>query len=264
MNNVTLQTLAKIKQSNGKFATLTAYDACFAHLMSEAGVEVILVGDSLGMVLQGKASTLPVTVQEMAYHTASVVRGNQGSLIMADLPFMSYATAEQAMESSAELMRAGANIVKIEGGRWLAETVSKLSERGVPTCVHLGLTPQSVNKFGGYRVQGRDQTAALNMLEDAKILEEAGAACLLLECVPLLLAEEITENSAVPVIGIGAGPHTDGQVLVLHDMLGITPGHRPKFVKDFMQGQTDIEGAIRAYVDAVKSGSFPSSEYSFE
>ena len=264
MSSVTLKTLAEIKQAKGKFTTLTAYDACFSNLLSSAGIDVILVGDSLGMVLQGESSTLPVSVQDMAYHTRSVAQGNQGSLIMSDLPFMSYATPEQAMENAAELMRAGANIIKIEGGSWLAPTVKMLTERGVPVCVHLGLTPQAVNVFGGYKVQGREQDAALNMLEDAKILEEAGAAVLLLECVPLLLAEEITENSRVPVIGIGAGPHTDGQVLVLHDMLGITPGRKPKFVKNFMEQSSDIESAIKTYISEVKDGVFPGMEHSFE
>lgn len=264
MSSVTLHTLNEHKRNGRKFAMLTAYDASFANLVSSAGVEVILVGDSLGMVLQGESSTLPVTIEHMAYHTRSVANGNQGAMIMSDLPFMSYATTEQALASAAVLMRAGAHMVKLEGGRGLAETVSKLTEMGVPVCVHLGLTPQSVNTLGGYKVQGRDQSAALQMLEDARILEEAGAACLLLECVPTLLAEEITENSKVPVIGIGAGPHTDSQVLVLHDMLGITPGRKPKFVKDFMVGAQSVQAAVESYVNAVRDGSFPAPEHSFD
>lgn len=264
MNSITLHTLNERKRAHQKFAVLTAYDSSFANLVSGAGVDVILVGDSLGMVLQGQDSTLPVTLDEMCYHTRCVARGNQGALIMADLPFMSYATSEQAMQSAAALMQAGAHMVKLEGGRWLAETIRLLTQRGIPVCAHLGLTPQAVNMLGGYKVQGRDQSAALNMLEDAKILEDAGASTLLLECVPTLLAEEITENSGVPVIGIGAGRFTDGQVLVMHDMLGITPGKRPKFVKNFMPDADSIEEAVRTYVNDVKSGTFPGPEHSFE
>lgn len=264
MSGVTLHTLNKHKQDKTKFAVLTAYDASFAHLVSTAGVEAILVGDSLGMVLQGNSSTLPVTLDDMVYHTQSVAKGNQGALIMSDLPFMSYASVEQATRSAAAVMRAGAHMVKLEGGRWLVDTVKKLTEQGVPVCVHLGLTPQAVNMLGGYKVQGRDQSGALQMLEDARALEDAGAACLLLECVPSLLAAEITENSKVPVIGIGAGNSTDAQVLVLHDMLGVTPGRRPKFVKDFMIDASSIEDAIKNYVADVKDGSFPSAQYSFE
>lgn len=264
MSSVTLHTLNEHKRSGRKFAMLTAYDASFASLVSSAGIEVILVGDSLGMVLQGESSTLPVTLEQMVYHTRSVAKGNQGALIMSDLPFMSYATLEQALESAAALMRAGAHMVKLEGGRNLAETVRTLTQMGVPVCVHLGLTPQSVNTLGGYKVQGREQAAALQMLEDTRILEEAGAAVLLLECVPSLLAQEITNNAKVPVIGIGAGPDTDAQVLVLHDMLGITPGKKPKFVKDFMQGAQSVSGAVESYVTAVRDGSFPSKEHSFE
>lgn len=264
MSSVTLQTLNQYKLNGEKFAMLTAYDASFAHLVSTAGVEVILVGDSLGMVLQGQSSTVPVTLDDMTYHTQSVARGNQGALIMSDVPFMGCATIESAMQNAAALMRAGAHMVKLEGGRWLAPIVSKLTEQGVPVCAHLGLTPQSVNMLGGYKVQGREQSAALQMLEDARLLEEAGAACLLLECVPTLLAEEITENSKVPVIGIGAGPHTDAQVLVLHDMLGVTPGKRPKFVKNFMPDAQSITQAVENYVAAVKQGTFPTAEHSFD
>ena len=264
MNKVTLHTLSACKKAGEKFTVLTAYDACFAHVVSEAGVEVILVGDSLGMVLQGQDSTLPVTMDDMIYHTASVAKGNQGAMVMADMPFMSYATPEQAMHNAALLMQAGAHIVKVEGDAWLAESVSLLSERGIPTCAHMGLTPQAVNKLGGYRVQGRDHASAKKMIEDAVRLEEAGASILLLECVPSLLAEEVTQAVDIPVIGIGAGAATDAQVLVLHDMLGITPGKNPKFVKNFMQDATDIQSAIQNYVAAVKQISFPGPEHSFE
>ncbi|WP_299183616.1 3-methyl-2-oxobutanoate hydroxymethyltransferase [uncultured Neptuniibacter sp.] len=264
MSNITLHTLSSMKKAGEKFAVLTAYDACFSHLVSSSGTEVILVGDSLGMVLQGNDSTLPVTVEEMAYHTQAVARGNQGSLIMADLPFMSYSTPEQAMDSAAALMQAGANMVKLEGGAWLADTISMLAERGIPVCAHLGLTPQTVNKLGGYRVQGRDQESAQQMINDAVLLQDAGASIILLECVPTLLAKEITLALDVPVIGIGAGSDTDAQVLVLHDMLGITPGRRPKFVKDFMADSNSIEEAISQYNTDVKSGQFPGPEHGFE
>lgn len=264
MSNVTLHTLTARKQAGEKFAVLTAYDATFAHQVSSAGIEMILVGDSLGMVLQGRDSTLPVSLDDMAYHTECVTRGNQGAMIMADLPFMTYATPEQAMASSAVLMQAGAHIVKLEGGSWLCETVSQLAERGVPVCAHLGLTPQAVNKLGGYRVQGRTRESALQMIEDARRLEEAGASMLLLECVPSLLAQEITMNAGVPVIGIGAGPHTDAQVLVLQDILGITTGRTPRFVKNFLAESDSIQGALRLYGEQVRDGRFPSAEHGFD
>jgi 3-methyl-2-oxobutanoate hydroxymethyltransferase len=264
MKNITLHTLNQMKQDGQKFACLTAYDACFAQLVSEAGVEVILVGDSLGMVLQGNDSTLPVSLDDMAYHTACVSRGNQGALIMADLPFMSYATPEQAMHSSAALMQAGAHLVKLEGAAWLAESVSLLSERGIPVCAHLGLTPQSVNKLGGYKVQGRSDDGAATLLEDAKILEQAGAAMLLLECVPSHLAKALTASVNIPVIGIGAGADTDAQVLVLHDILNITPGRKPRFVKNFMAEADSIQDAVKTFVDEVHSGAFPQPEHGFE
>lgn len=264
MSNVTLHTLAARKQAGEKFAVLTAYDATFAHQVSRAGIEMILVGDSLGMVLQGHDSTLPVSLDDMAYHTACVARGNQGAMIMADLPFMSYATPEQAMASSATLMSAGAQIVKLEGGSWLCETVSLLAERGIPVCAHLGLTPQAVNKLGGYRIQGRSQESALAMIEDARRLEAAGASLLLLECVPSVLAQEITLNANVPVIGIGAGPHTDAQVLVLQDILGITAGRTPRFVKNFLAESDSIEDALRLYGEQVRDGRFPTAEHGFD
>ncbi len=263
MSNITLHTLTSLKQKGRKFSVLTAYDATFAHLVSSAGIEMILVGDSLGMVLQGHDSTLPVTLEDMIYHTAAVARGNQGSMIMADLPFMSYATVEQCMQSAGKLMQAGAHLVKLEGSAWLAESISLLSERGIPVCAHLGLTPQAVNRLGGYRVQGKDHAAAQQMIEDARLLEEAGASLLLLECVPTLLAEEITRNVDIPVIGIGAGPHTDAQVLVLHDMLNITTGRKPRFTRNFMANADSIETAIRRYDEAVKDGSFPNQDESF-
>ena len=264
MPDVTLTTLQSLKQSGEKIAMLTCYDATFAQTACQAGVDVLLVGDSLGMVLQGHDSTLPVTVAEMAYHTASVKRGNQGALILADLPFMAYATLEQALNNSATLMQAGAHMVKLEGAAWLAEPIRQLAERGVPVCAHLGLTPQAVNILGGYKVQGRQEAQARQMRADAMALEQAGAAMLLLECVPSELAAEISQAVKIPVIGIGAGVATDGQVLVLHDMLGLSlSGRTPKFVKNFMAGQSSIHNAISAYVKAVKDQSFPAAEHGF-
>jgi len=264
MPDVTLTTLNKLKQSGEKIVCLTAYDATFAHLESVAGVEVMLVGDSLGMVLQGHDSTLPVSVDDMAYHTRAVKRGNQGALIMADLPFMAYATLEDALRNSAQLMQAGAHVVKLEGGGWLAESISVLSRNGIPVCAHMGLTPQTVNILGGYKVQGREDAQAQALLDDAKALEAAGASMLLLECVPPALANKITAAVAIPVIGIGAGSGTDGQVLVVHDMLGLSiSGRLPRFVKNFMIGQADIASAVRAYVDAVKQVDFPAAEHEF-
>ncbi|WP_341304801.1 3-methyl-2-oxobutanoate hydroxymethyltransferase [Pseudomonas sp. TMP25] len=264
MPDVTLTTLQSLKQSGEKIAMLTCYDATFARTACQAGVDVLLVGDSLGMVLQGHDSTLPVTVVDMAYHTASVKQGNQGALILADLPFMAYATSEQTLNNCAALMRAGAHMVKLEGAAWLAEPIRQLAERGVPVCAHLGLTPQAVNILGGYKVQGRQEAQARQMRADAMALEQAGAAMLLLECVPSELAAEISQAVKIPVIGIGAGSATDGQVLVLHDMLGLSlSGRTPKFVKNFMTGQSSIQHAISAYVKAVKDQSFPAAEHGF-
>jgi len=244
--------------------TLTSYDATFAHACNEAGVEVLLVGDSLGMVLQGHDSTLPVTIAEMAYHTACVKRGNTDALILADLPFMANATVEQTLTNSAMLMQAGAHMVKVEGALWLAESIRLLAERGVPVCAHMGLTPQAVNILGGYKVQGRNENQARQMRADAISLEQAGAAMLLLECVPSELAAEISQAVKIPVIGIGAGSATDGQVLVLHDMLGLSiTGRVPKFVKNFMQGQDSIQSALKAYVNEVKGVTFPGVEHGF-
>lgn len=264
MPEVTLTSLYGLKQRGEKIVMLTCYDATFAHLSCEAGVEMLLVGDSLGMVLQGHDSTLPVTLEDMAYHTACVKRGNQGAFIVADMPFMANATLDQTLNSSARLMQAGAHMVKLEGSRWLAESIRILAEHGIPVCAHMGLTPQSVNLLGGYKVQGRQEAQARKMLEDAQALEQAGAAMLLLECVPTPLAQQISQAVQVPVIGIGAGVHTDGQVLVVQDALGLSrTGHTPRFVKNFMQGQPDILAALKAYVAAVKDRSFPAPEQSF-
>lgn len=266
VRKVTVNTLQALKKRGEKFACLTAYDSLFAEMISSAGAEVILVGDSLGMVLQGHDSTLPVTLDDMIYHMTCVRAGNTGALVMADLPFMSYAAEPQTLESAAALMRVGAHVVKLEGGAWIAESTRLLTERGIPVCAHMGLTPQSINRLGGYRVQGRDPSQASAMVEEAQMLEDNGASILLLECVPVELARQITELLSIPVIGIGAGPHTDGQIMVMHDMLGITPPSikPPKFIKNFLPESNDgIRGAFAAYVAAVKSGSFPAPEHCF-
>ena len=264
MPAITLTTLQSLKQKGEKITMLTCYDATFAHACNQAGVEVLLVGDSLGMVLQGHDSTLPVTNDEMAYHVACVKRGNLDALILADMPFMANATLEQSLNNSAQLMKAGAHMVKVEGAVWLAESIRLMTERGIPVCAHMGLTPQTVNVLGGYKVQGRNENQARQMRADAIALEQAGAAMLLLECVPSELAKEITHAVKIPVIGIGAGSDTDGQVLVLHDMLGLSlTGRVPKFVKNFMTGQPDIQSALSAYVTEVKAVSFPGAEHGF-
>ena len=263
MGNVTTNTLQDLKDKGEKFCCITAYDATFSRLISEAGAETMLVGDSLGMVLQGHDSTLPVTLEDMAYHTSCVARGNTGSLIMADMPFMSYPTLEQSLDTATVLMQAGAHMVKMEGGTWLSESIRQLVERGIPVCAHLGLTPQSVNVFGGYRVQGRTPKGAKSILADAVEIQDAGASLLVLECIPTELAADISEKLRIPVIGIGAGPGTDAQVLVMHDMLGLSD-HTPRFVKNFMEGQADIQGALRAFVQAVKAGEYPGPEHSYE
>jgi len=260
---VTLHILQELKASGEKFVCITAYDALFTRLFCEAGVEVILIGDSLGMVLQGHDSTIPVTMEDMVYHMRCVKRGNQGALLIADLPFMSYASESQTLENAARLMRAGANIIKLEGGAWIAESTRLLSERGIPVCAHMGLTPQSVNRLGGFRVQGRDPDQANTLIEEALMLQEYGASLLLLECIPAKLAKTISEKLSIPVIGIGAGAGVDGQIMVMHDVLGISP-ITPKFVKNFLAGSKEgIPGAIKAYVTAVKNGSFPGKEHSY-
>ncbi|MCS0330189.1 3-methyl-2-oxobutanoate hydroxymethyltransferase [Vibrio diabolicus] len=257
MKKMTINDLIKWKQEGRKFATSTAYDASFAQLFESQEMPVLLVGDSLGMVLQGHNDTLPVTVDDIAYHTRCVRAGSPNCLLMADMPFMSYTTSEQACENAATLMRAGANMVKIEGGDWLVDTVKMLTERSVPVCAHLGLTPQAVNIFGGYKVQGRDQEKADRMVKDALALQEAGAQIVLLECVPAELAERITQVLDVPVIGIGAGNVTDGQILVMHDMFGISANYMPKFSKNFLAETGDMRKAVAKYIEDVANGVFP-------
>jgi 3-methyl-2-oxobutanoate hydroxymethyltransferase len=255
---ITLHRLRELYASGEKLTMLTCYDATFARVLDEAGVEMLLIGDSLGMVLQGRTSTLPVTLDEMAYHVRSVAAGNKTAWVIGDLPFASYQySCEQAMQSAATLMQAGAHMVKLEGGGWTAETVSFLTERGVPVCAHLGLTPQSVHALGGYRIQGKTDEAAATLKAHSKELADAGAAMIVFELIPSALAAEITQLLPIPTIGIGAGVDCSGQVLVLHDMLGITRGKLPRFVKNFMQGYAGIDEAISAYVAEVKMQSFP-------
>ena len=264
MKKITLSTLNKMKQEGEKFTCLTAYDSTFAHVLGAAGVETLLVGDSLGMVLQGNDSTVPVTVEDMVYHTQCVARGAQQSLIFADMPFMGCATIDDTLHNSAALMRAGAHVVKLEGTEWLAEHIFRLAQGGVPVCAHMGLTPQSVNKFGGYKVQGRGEEAGNQLIKDALVVQEAGAAVLLVECIPSELGKRLTETLDIPVIGIGAGPDTDAQVLVMHDMLGVTPGKPAKFVKNFLAESNSIQEAFELYVKEVKAGTFPGPEHGFE
>jgi len=262
---VTLGTLQRLKQKGEKIACVTSYDASFTVLLEAAGVDVVLVGDSLGNVIQGHDSTLPVTMEDMIYHAACVARAGKSALRIVDMPFMSYASVSQALENAARLMReAGAQMVKLEGGRHVVEAVRALTEHGMPVCAHLGLTPQSVHQLGGYRVQGRDTDAAGRLLEDARLLDDAGAGALVLECIPSALAAQITAGVSMPTIGIGAGPDCDGQVLVLYDLLGITPGKRPVFSRNFLEDAADIPQALHAYVKAVKDGSFPGPEHGFD
>ena len=257
---ITLHRLRELHASGEKLTMLTCYDATFARVLDDAGVEMLLVGDSLGMVLQGKPSTVPVTLDEMAYHVRSVATGNKTAWVIGDMPFASYQQSpSQAMQSAAVLMQAGAHMVKLEGGGWTAETVRFLTERGVPVCGHLGLTPQSVHALGGYRIQGKTDEAASVLRQHAKELSDAGAAMIVFELIPSVLAAEITRLLPIPTIGIGAGVDCSGQVLVLHDMLGITRGRLPRFVKNFMQGYASIDEGVAAYVVEVKSEQFPNN-----
>ena len=260
---VTIPSLNALRAAGSKITMLTCYDASFATLMDRCGVEILLIGDSLGMVSQGHQSTLPVTMADIVYHTACVARGNKSALIVADLPFGSYATPEATFANAVQLMQAGAHMVKLEGGAWLESTVKFLTERSIPVCAHLGLTPQSVHQLGGYKVQGKTVESAARLKTDALTLAVAGAALLVLEAIPSQLGQEVTELLAIPTIGIGAGPACSGQVLVMHDMLGVFPGRKARFVKNFMEGQTSIDEAVQAYVAAVKDGSFPAPEHCF-
>ncbi|CAA0078724.1 3-methyl-2-oxobutanoate hydroxymethyltransferase [BD1-7 clade bacterium] len=263
MKNVTINTLQRNKISQEKFSVIAAYDATFSRLINQAGVDMILVGDSLGMVLQGHGTTVPVTIDDMCYHTAGVARGNTHTMIMADMPFMTYSDTASAVSNATRLMQAGAHMVKLEGGQWLCETISTLVCGGIPVCAHIGLTPQTVNTLGGYRVAGRGEHQAQQLIDDAVALEQAGAQIILMECVPSDVARRVDEAVSVPTIGIGAGVHTTAQVLVLHDLLGLNP-QPARFVRNFMDGTDSIQGALRAYDEAVKDGSFPEEKHTFE
>jgi 3-methyl-2-oxobutanoate hydroxymethyltransferase len=264
MSRLTVTALQKLRDDGEKIAMLTCYDASFAALLDAAGLDSLLVGDSLGNVLQGHDTTLPVTLTDMAYHTRCVVRGSKRAFLITDMPFGTFQESPQrAFRSAVELMSAGAQMVKVEGGTEMAETVQFLTRRGIPVCGHLGLTPQSVHAFGGYRVQGKGEDAEQKLLEDAAELEAAGAGLLVLEAIPAKLGEQVTRRLRIPTIGIGAGARCSGQVLVLHDMLDVYPGKKARFVRNFMRGASSIADAAERYVRAVKDGSFPAEEHSF-
>jgi 3-methyl-2-oxobutanoate hydroxymethyltransferase len=260
---ISITKLLAMHAEREKITMLTAYDSTMSALLNRCGIEVILIGDSLGNVIQGHSSTTPVTIEQMTYHTECVARANTNAFLITDLPFASYGDPVQALDSAAELMRAGADMVKLEGGDWQVDIIQYLVERSVPVCAHLGLLPQSVHLLGGYKVQGKSKDAASHMLEQAIACQEAGAQMVVLEAIPSSLGERITEELDIPTIGIGAGPDCSGQVLVLQDMLGISPGKPPKFVKNFMDGHQSVEAAIKAYVREVKSGKFPGPEHGF-
>ena len=262
---VTLRDLKARKSSGERIVMLTCYDASFSQLLDDCGVDVLLIGDSLGMVLQGHASTLPVSMDQIVYHSECVARPRPKAWIIADMPFGSYQESpSQAYANAARLLAAGAQMVKIEGGAWLAPTVEFLTQRGIPVCAHLGLTPQSVHALGGYRVQGRDDAGAQQLIADAKLLQSSGADMVLVELIPTPLGKRLTESLSVPTIGIGAGPHTTGQVLVLHDILDVTPGKKARFAKNYLAGAGSIREAISRYVTEVRSGAYPGPEHGFE
>lgn len=259
---VSIHTLKQMKEAGEKFVTVALYDAPMAAMAEQCGIEVLLVGDSLGMTVLGFDSTIPVTMEQMIYHIEAVSRGSKNTLIMGDLPFMTYSNIGDAMANATRVMQAGAHMVKIEGGEWLSETVSQLTDRGIPVCAHIGLTPQSVNMLGGFRVQGRDEQGARRLIHEAKVLERAGASAIVLECIPSSLGAEISEALSIPTIGIGAGINTDAQVLVINDILGLTP-KPPKFSKNFLKEAEDIPAALNKYAEDVKSGVFPGPEHCF-
>jgi 3-methyl-2-oxobutanoate hydroxymethyltransferase len=261
---VTISSLKKMKQEGEKIASLTAYDASFAALVDEAGTDLVLVGDSLGMVINGHATTVPVTVDQIIYHTQAVKAGLQRAFLLVDMPFMSYADKHIALQNATRLMQEGlAHMIKLEGGELQVPTVEYLAERGVPVCAHIGLTPQYVHKMGGFKVQGREEEAARQMIKEAKLLQDAGADIVLIECVPAAVGKAVTEALSVPTIGIGAGPDCDGQILVLYDILDVTIGRKPRFAKNFMQNASNNLDAIKDYVKEVKNGTYPAAEHCF-
>lgn len=261
---ITLPDLRRCKRDGVKIVCVTAYEASLAARVDEAGIDLVLVGDSLGMVVQGHASTLPVTMDAMVYHTTCVARGLRRAFLVADLPFMAYRDVPTAMVNATRLVaEGGAAMVKLEGAGWVCEVIEALSKREIPVCAHLGLTPQSVHRLGGYRVQGREQADADRLRADARAVQDAGAQLLVLECVPTALAATIARELEIPVIGIGAGGGCDGQILVLHDLLGITPGKRPRFAKDFLAGRGSVVAALAEYARAVRGGEYPAAEHSY-
>ncbi|MEQ1815717.1 MAG: 3-methyl-2-oxobutanoate hydroxymethyltransferase [Nitrosomonas sp.] len=261
---ITQTTLQKMVENNEKFTVLTCYDATFSTILENAGIDVLLVGDSLGNVLHGENTTLSVTLDDMIYHTRCVARGASKAFIITDMPFGSYQVSpEQAFENAARIIAAGAHMVKIEGGQIMADTIQFLTQRGIPVCAHIGLTPQSIHQLGGYKLQGNSEKSAKQLLNDAKLLEKSGASLLVMEVVTAKLAKKITQALSIPTIGIGAGADCSGQVLVLHDMLGLVQGKKPRFVKDFMANAKSIQEAIANYVTAVKTGQFPGKEHEF-
>lgn len=263
MNKITLSDLKRFKAEGNKFAVLTSYDSSFARLSNDADIEVLLVGDSLGNVIQGHDSTVPVTIDQMVYHVTAVARGNERAMIIGDMPYMSYTSEAAALENATHLMQAGAHIIKLEGGAWLAPIVQRLTECGIPVCGHIGLTPQSVDKLGGYKVQGTDQGSAETLKHDALALQDAGIDLLVMECIPSELASDITAQLRIPTIGIGAGSGTDAQVMVVYDILGLNSGPAPKFVKNFLCEAGSVQEALSAYARAVKDGEFPAQKHSY-
>lgn len=263
MQNITIAQLENWKKNKIKFAAITAYDFSFAKLFANQGVPIILIGDSLGMTIQGHNSTLPVKIKDIEYHTKAVKRGAPNAFLISDLPFMSYFDITTALKNTAKIMRSGANMVKIEGGKWLIKIVKELSSRSILTCGHIGLTPQSVNYLSGYKIQGKNNNDANRLIDEALLLEESGIRMLVIECIPEKLAKKITKNLSIPVIGIGAGKHTDGQILVMQDLLGITEGKKPTFAKNFLAESNSIQEAIQKYIDEVKTGIYPDIKHSF-
>lgn len=263
MSHIRISHLQQMKQSGEKIVAVTAYDSSFSKLFHTNGVEVMLIGDSLGMVLQGEETTLAVTIEDICYHTRAVRKGAPEAFIIADMPFMSYPNLNEAAKNAAELMRAGANMVKMEGGAWLVDIIGHLTQQGIPVCAHMGLLPQQVNIIGGYRVQGKNSAQAEKLIQEAKLLEAAGAQLLVVECVPEALGKRFSEALHIPVIGIGAGVHTDGQILVMHDMFGLNAEYLPKFTRNFLNGQKSLADAVQAYVSEVKQGTFPGPEHTF-